>query len=395
MPEQLADPSYDAAMRLVLELEKLRRDREASERQSQDRRAAAFYAADSENRANNVRARTAREQTLATIINNLLDNQQQSDTQQAIADRQLAYASMSQQADMANDPIEAELRIYEDYMNRELPEPIRAGLASGELVHKRDQLRELAEIEDAITKADRAANLTPLERAMFKRERAQRRWDILTQPIKNPSPPLTPQQEASQLTWKDLHEPSGKVIEWQFEDRNGLKRKVPTAAGKADLDDWLADQEDRRKRDFELWKRDNGLAGGPTRESLEERQANARRNQASDARYKEELERLGPRPNELDPDYETKLPLWLDARQSVVEKYHPLDEQPSTPSTTPLTPPSTPAAPSAPATGPVQSPQELAAKIRAGELNVGDTIETHKGPRPLTMEIITKLISSY
>lgn len=164
--------------------------------------------------------------------------QQEREQQQAAMAEQRDAELMSRQ--QADDP----------------PDWILKGLKDKSLRYSPAQLRDRQQMSDAIDKLRADPTWSPAQRARLEsrlRERI-RQIDLSPQEVPIGERPLTPQQEAAQQTWTDKDSVTGLDIEYQFEVRNGVKSKVPTATGKARIDNWLKEQEHRRRLELEAAK---------------------------------------------------------------------------------------------------------------------------------------------
>ena len=188
------------------------------------------------------------------------------DIQSQLADQRfqnqdaLAQDRYSQQAQLQDDRQARqlqELQIREaDMMGRQMaqdvPQWIQQGVSSGALRYSPAQARERQDLFDSIDKINSDDRFTPEQRANFiarQRERI-RAIDLAPQEVPPNERPVSPQQQAEQITWEETDPTSGLKVRKYLGSRNGSPQPELDPISKAHLDDWQDAQ--RHKRQMEL-----------------------------------------------------------------------------------------------------------------------------------------------
>lgn len=184
---------------------------------SADNRATAFYNASGRGDSGGRRGNS--DHAIASVLNNLIDNQQQGATQRAIADRQLMAGQQLGQREAMMAGLNTDHDIFQELLTRQLPDDIQMGLNDQSLFYPPDLKRSMADDQNALAKVDRSNNLTPEEKAIAKREIAQRLWEKRVSAQPNPNQPLTLPEKFEQET--AVVEIGGQQVRIARGERNG------------------------------------------------------------------------------------------------------------------------------------------------------------------------------
>lgn len=228
--EQPAQLTPAQQVQALLQMQDMDLKRDIATQQSGDRRAAAFYGGGGYGQGRS-------DQAIASIINNIINGQQQSATQQSIAERQMQAAMAAEQRQVMG----ADIDLRNEAMSEKLPQWLEEGLAKGHYKYSRETEREIEDIQNTLARVGKAPNLTSEEKMQAQADLAQRLREARheAQWVPEHQRPITPQQQFEQGTVAFTDQATGKTSSYFMGTRSGEPNPIPLGdknEGKAELD---------------------------------------------------------------------------------------------------------------------------------------------------------------
>lgn len=353
----------------------------------------------------------------STRANNELNNQdalaQFRAQQQNQHDAQEA-ALEQQRQQQQNDSISMQQGDVTARWAQDVPAHVQQGIADGSYKYSPAQQKQMQEALDAVNRVDTDPSFSPPEKERLKQQAWLQYKSIHSspQPVPLDQRPVTPQQQAAQNTWMEPDPVTGQNVEWQLETRNGSTKKVPTETGKAVIQDWLDDRKSQRQLAHiaaQAALKPDPVVAMAQKQNIEQHKAALgalmQRKPTPNQFNVTETDDTGAKTHHVDYEaFSNALSQWQDQYdKAVAEHYGPANQDYSQP----LPPPQNPlgmddggqqvqaASGQQPSQRPlVSSRDELRQQLQSGGLNIGDTVNTPLGPRPITQDVYSQLMGA-
>lgn len=182
--------------------------------------------------------------------------------QDALAQDRYEQQAQLQDVRLAHQDQEAAMReagMMGRQFSRDIPQWIQEGMSNGSLRYSPAQLRERQDLFDSIDRIHADERFTPEQRANFEaRQREQiRRIDLSPQEVPPNERPVTPQQQADQMSWEEEDPTSGLKVRKYMGMRNGQPQPELDPISDAHVKDWLDRQRHARDMERMQWEFDH------------------------------------------------------------------------------------------------------------------------------------------
>lgn len=325
----------------------------------------------------------------------------------------------------------------------DIPQYIQEGLNSGRYKYDPANRRNRQEAQGAITKVLNDPSWSPAQRTQFiaARKNEIRQYDMSVMDVPPNERPVSPQAQAQQTSWPEVHQPSGLTLTYYPPPiRNGAASGAPVLDPKsaADLKDWEKEQD--HKREMEKLAAQNTAkaqaeANKPPKETPQQRadreyrhaemvstlselksahQLGTQSLEEAQAKRLDAQKAYNSRKDESNADtLHAAFEDAYDAETKAHQKLRDIEQkqadyavkakqvseqaaeqqatvaQPDFSQSGQLPPDQTIEQPAAQQALPVSSPDDLRQQIRSGQLQSGDTVMTPSGPHQLTDDDIS------
>jgi hypothetical protein len=288
---------------------------------------------------------------------------------------------------------------YENQMIREGiakgdPEAIKAGLSRGLLYYSPEQKTRIKQLKNALSQVTIDPKLSPAQRAIAEAQLLRELNSI--RPMEADEEPLVPIEQIQRETVTMPHQDGGPPITYKRTYRNGREGWEPDKFSVIDRQRWNDQQ-------FEMWKQQRGIESSKKsqpatlRESLQNDGALFNRFYDSVRKALIRIDAdtgLEIQPTEAETEAEMRRRIDLQERMRSASTNGSTTgasgQQPAVNAIDAmLSPPINHVQPQI--TKSIESRQDLIDKLISGEVVLGDFVNTPKGPRQVTDEVITKL----